>query len=249
MIGARQHPLGSPLVLGYARLGLMGHFAAVRVQVLEPDASPASTLLHATHVSWWDGHLALAVADRMGLAFRVMMLEPQLRRYDFLRFAGAFGFRPGEAHSVRDAIRYAAQELTGGEPKAVTVFPAGEIHSSLRRPLPYHPGAASIALHAAERAPLRVRAVAWRLEHRGEAKPEAVIRVGAPRVVHAGHALRELAASLRDDLEATTDALEADLRSGSLEAYRPALRGLPSAQEGWDRVRAHLSHLLDGVRA
>ena len=232
MIPAAQHPVFTPLVREYVRFSLRGHFASVRVHLEAPDSTPIPTLFHATHVSWWDGFLGLAVADHLGLDVRVMMLETQLKRYGFLRFGGAFGFTPGDPASVREAIRYAAKELETDPPSALFVFPAGEIASSLRRPLPHHPGAASIGLHA--RSP--VRAVAWRLEHRGEAKPEAIIRVAAPRRVGTA-SLRDLSRTLQNDLEATTDALEADLRTGTLESYQPALRGLVSAQEGWDRVR------------
>lgn len=235
LIEAARHPIWTPAVDAYNLSAVRGHFASVRASIEQPDAVPTPTLVHATHVSWWDGHVGLVVARALGLELRVMMLESELKKYAFLRFSGAFGFTPGSAGSVKDAIRYAARQLE--QPRFVLMFPSGEILPANRRPMPFHPGVASMALQAArEFGQVNVRAMALRLEHRGQARPEVFVRLGAPRAVASGR-LASLTGSLRDDLCLEADGLDADLRDGALGAYTQIVRGFPSAQEGWDAVR------------
>jgi 1-acyl-sn-glycerol-3-phosphate acyltransferase len=240
MIAAENHPVFTPFWRGYILNSLRGHFDAVRVHVASPDSQPTPTLWHATHVSWWDGYLGVALAQHARLEFRVMMLEENLAKYRFLRFVGAFGVDRGNARGALESIRYGVAELHSVPPRGLLMFPAGDIGSPYARPAPYQPGAASLALQAAKLEPLNVRAVAIRLEHRGAAKPEALLRVSAPRVVSAGMKTAELMGLMRGDLERETDALQADLTHGSLEGYDPILRGSLSVQEGWDAFRRAL---------
>lgn len=235
MIEAVKHPIWTPLLDAYNLNMVRGHFASVRIRIEQVDAQPTPTLVHATHVSWWDGHVGLVAARAMRLELRVMMLESELKKYGFLRYSGAFGFTPGNAGSVKSAIRYAARELQG--PRLLLIFPSGEILPASRRPIPFQPGVASMALQAARNSgPVKVRPMALRLEHRSQARPEVFVRLGAPRSVGSG-SLSNLREQLCDDLRLEADRLETDLRENALGSYREALRGFASAQEGWDAVR------------
>jgi hypothetical protein len=239
MIEAETHTLFTPLVRGYTQWSLRGHVGAVKVQIEARDAEPLATLFHATHVSWWDGYLGVCLAQHLGLNFRVAMLEAELRKYRFLRFAGGFGFTPAQMSSVREMLRYAQRELLEPTPSGLFIFPSARIVPPNLRPIPYQPGAASLAIASAKDSkPVHVRAVSWRLEHRGQARPDAFIRVGAARLVTGTESLRDLTATLRTDLTLEADQLQADATLERLEGYTSALRGLPSAQEGWDAVRA-----------
>lgn len=234
MIPAEQHPAASPLVERYILASLRGHFSSLRLRVESPDTTPTATLFHATHVSWWDGYLALAVARSQGLSVRVMMLERELRRYGFLRYAGAFGFDPGRPADVRAALAYAARQLLEAGPVAVTLFPAGEIVPADRRPLAYRPGAAMLLRLSA---PAPARALAWRLEHLGAQHPVAVARLGPPRRAVPGQDRRALERLLCADLEREADAVAADLRDGRLGEYATILPGRASVAERWDAAR------------
>jgi hypothetical protein len=291
MIEAQDHSLFTPLVRGYTQWSLRGHLGGVKIQIEQPDLEPVATLFHATHVSWWDGFLGVCVAQHLGLNFRVAMLEEQLRKYAFLRYAGGFGFTPSDTGSVREMLRYAKQELLGPDqarsdqarpdqarsdqaqiekaraknsginffradtsqtensspslskaihtPTGLFIFPSARIVPANLRPIPYQPGTASLAIASAkDAAPLRVRAVSWRLEHRGQARPDAFVRVGPARTVTGLETLRELTNHLRQDLTLEADQLESDITLEHLDGYLSAMRGLPSAQEGWDAVRA-----------
>jgi 1-acyl-sn-glycerol-3-phosphate acyltransferase len=242
MIEAENHPFFTPLVRGYTQWSLRGHVGAVNVQIEARDPEPTSTLFHATHVSWWDGYLGVCLAQHLGLNFRVAMLEAELSKYRFLRFAGGFGFTPVQTGSVREMLRYAKHELLEPHlPTGLFIFPSARIVPPNLRPLPYQPGTASLAMASARDAkPVRLRAVSWRLEHRGQARPDAFIRVGPARLVTGAETLRDLTDSLREDLTLEADRLEQDVLLERLGEYTGALRGLPSAQEGWDAVRARL---------
>jgi 1-acyl-sn-glycerol-3-phosphate acyltransferase len=237
VIVAEPHPIFTPFWVWYILQSVRGHFDAVRVHVAAPDATPTPTLWHATHVSWWDGYLALTLARHLNLEFRVMMLEENLSKYRFLRFAGAFGLPRGSARGTLESFRYAVQELGSVPPRAVLMFPAGEIGSPHARPAPYEAGASSLALHAAKVRPVHVRAVAIRLEHLGAAKPTAFLRVSEPRVVRGDLNTQALTALMRADLERETDALQNDLATSQLEGYVAIMRGRSSVQEGWDGFR------------
>jgi 1-acyl-sn-glycerol-3-phosphate acyltransferase len=243
MIQAQNHSLFTPLVRGYTQWSLRGHVGSVNVHIEARDAEAVATLFHATHISWWDGYLGVCLAQHLGLNFRVAMLEAELRKYSFLRFAGGFGFTPSETASVREMLRYAKHELleTAHDPTAMFLFPSARIVPPNLRPIPYQPGTASLAIATAKDSnPVRVRAVSWRLEHRGQAKPDAFVRVGPARIVAGNENLRDLTKILREDLTLIADRLEQDVTLENLTGYPSALRGLPSAQEGWDAVRAAL---------
>jgi 1-acyl-sn-glycerol-3-phosphate acyltransferase len=247
VIEAENHPLFTPFVRGYTQWSLRGHVGAVNVCVEARDSEPVATLFHATHVSWWDGYLGVCLAQHLGLNFRVAMLERELRKYSFLRFAGGFGFTPSETGSVREMLRYSKRELL--ETSTTTglfIFPSARIVPPNLRPLPFQPGAASLSIATAKDSQamgtqaVRVRAVSWRLEHRGQARPDAFIRVGPARLVTGTETLRDLTGTLREDLTLEADRLEQDVTLERLEGYTAALHGLPSAQEGWDALRAVL---------
>jgi 1-acyl-sn-glycerol-3-phosphate acyltransferase len=240
VIEAENHPLFTPSVRGYTQWSLRGHVGTVKVQIEARDAEPIATLFHATHVSWWDGYLGVCLAQHLGLNFRVAMLERELCKYAFLRFAGGFGFTPSDTGSVREMLRYSKRELLeANTATGLFIFPSARIVPPNLRPLPYQPGTASLAIATAKDSkPVRVRAVSWRLEHRGQARPDAFIRVGPARLVTGTETLRDLTNTLREDLTLEADRLEQDVTLERLEDYTSALRGLPSAQEGWDALRA-----------
>ena len=237
MIHADDHPLLEPFWKWYIANSVRGHFDAVRLHLEQPDPIPTPTLWQATHVSWWDGYLGVLLSGHLGLTHRVMMLNENLSKYRFLRFAGAFGVERGNARGALESLRYAAAELQHAKARGLMMFPAGDIGSPFERPAPYQSGAASLAVQVAKTAPIAVRSVAIRLEHLGASKPEALLRVSAPRIVTSGIRTKDLSALLQRDLERETALLQTDLETGKLEGYAVMLRGAGSVQESWDAVR------------
>ena len=237
MIEAEDHALLEPFWKWYIQNSVRGHFDAVRLHLEQPDAMPTPTLWQATHVSWWDGYLGVLLSGHLGLQHRVMMLEENLAKYRFLRFVGAFGVERGNARGALESLRYASAELQQSTARGLMMFPAGDIGSPFQRPAPYQAGAASLALQIAKAAPIAVRSVAIRLEHLGAQKPEALLRVSAPRIVVGGVSTKDLSALLQADLERETLALQTDLEMGTLGHYAVMLRGAGGVQQGWDAVR------------
>jgi 1-acyl-sn-glycerol-3-phosphate acyltransferase len=237
VIRADDHPLLEPFWKWYISNSVRGHFDAVRLHLEQRDSMPTPTLWQATHVSWWDGYLGVLLSKHLGLTHRVMMLEENLSKYRFLRFAGAFGVERGSARGALESLRYAAAELQYAKARGLMMFPAGDIGSPFQRPAPYQSGAASLAVQVAKTAPIAVRSVAIRLEYLGASKPEALLRVSAPRIVAGGINTKDLSALLQADLERETAALQTDLETGRLESYAVMLRGAGGVQQGWDAVR------------
>jgi 1-acyl-sn-glycerol-3-phosphate acyltransferase len=239
MLEALSHPILTPLVRSYLLSTVRGHFADVRVH-LEQPMLPMPTIFFATHQSWWDGHLILALTQFLKLEFRVLMLEENLAKYGFLRYAGAFGVNRASVASVRAALRYSRAQLEAGAPRAVLVFPSGEIMSPFARPMVFESGLASLVLMC-QKAGVKVQVcpLAMRLEHGLEARPSAFMRVGASFEV-SEVSVSSLTEVLSTELTLQADRLHQDLLHNKLEGYTPILRGLPSAQQGWDAVRRTL---------
>jgi 1-acyl-sn-glycerol-3-phosphate acyltransferase len=239
MLEALTHPIFTPLVHSYLLSSVRGHFADVRVHFEQP-VLPMPIIFFATHQSWWDGHLILALSQFLKLEFRVLMLEENLVKYGFLRYAGAFGVNRSSVASVRAALRYSRLQLEAGVPRAVLLFPSGEIMSPFSRPIVFESGLASLVLMC-QKAGVKVQIcpLAMRLEHGLEARPSAFIKLGAPFKFDAV-SVSSLTTMLADELTLQADRLHQDLLHNNLEGYAPILRGLPSAQQGWDAVRRRL---------
>ncbi len=239
MLEALTHPILTPLVRTYLVSTVRGHFADVRVH-LEQAVPPLPTIFFATHQSWWDGHLILALCQFLKLEFRVLMLEENLAKYGFLRYAGAFGVNRASVASVRGALRYSRAQLEAEVPRAVLLFPSGEIMGPFARPIVFESGLASLVLMC-EKAGVKVQLcpVAMRLEYGLEARPSAYMRLGTSFDV-AEASVSSLTAALSTELTLQADRLHQDLLNNNLEGYAPILRGLPSAQQGWDAVRRRL---------
>jgi 1-acyl-sn-glycerol-3-phosphate acyltransferase len=239
MLEALTHPILTPLVRTYLLATVRGHFAEVRLH-LDEVVLPMPTIIFATHQSWWDGHLILALTQFLKLEFRVLMLEENLRKYGFLRYAGAFGINRASVSSVRRVLQYSRSQLESGTPRAVLLFPSGEIISPFVRPIPLESGLASLVLMSHKAGiPVQVRALAIRLEHGVEERPSAFIRLGAACEFSA-NSLSSLTAKFSQELTVQADRLHQDLLDQNLEAYLPIMRGLPSVQQGWDGLRRSL---------
>jgi len=192
-------------------------------------------LLYLNHTSWWDGYMPFLLSDEVWRreAF-IMMEEPQLRRYGFFRFCGAFSV---DRHDPREGLRsvaYAAGLLREHPGRLVWIFPQGEIAPNDRRPLATFAGAAHIAKRAA---PVCCIPVALRYEFGGEQRPEALIRIGAWHMVEAGADAKALHAEMDARLERELDALRDDAIAGRSASYRTILRGRQSINVVWDRIR------------
>lgn len=240
MIQAANHPIFSRFWRFYIRNSLQGHFSQVRLAL--PESFPRQTpmLWHATHVSFWDGYLALETARFLELEYRVMMLAENLKKFSFLRYAGAFGLERGSARGALESLRYAANELQHPKPRAMLIFPSGEIGSPHQRPLPFESGVATLATMVAKQQEVLVCPLGIRLEHGSAEKPTAWLRFGQPRRVQAGNRSATLTALLQDDLERCADTLHQDLLAGNDSAYQSILRGHSSVPELWAQLGAKL---------
>jgi 1-acyl-sn-glycerol-3-phosphate acyltransferase len=233
VIQASNHPIFSRFWQGYIKNSLKTHFADVSLTLPSPFPHQTPMLWHATHVSFWDGYLALEAARFLGLEYRVMMLEENLKKFSFLRYAGAFGLERGSPRGALESLRYAANELHKPHPRAVLIFPSGEIGSPHQRPLPFESGIATLASLAAKQQEVLVCPLAIRLEHGTSEKPRAFLRFGQPRRVQTGNRSATLTTLLQDDLTRTADRLHQDLLQPSLESYQVILRGHQSLPEWW----------------
>jgi 1-acyl-sn-glycerol-3-phosphate acyltransferase len=242
-IPARHSRAGDALIYwALVRSAIWSHFARVWLRVEGPIPTPADgpLIFYLNHPSWWDGYMVY-VLNRMVLADRFqtfcMMDEPELRRYRFFSWSGAFSVNRQDARSALGSVAYISRLLAARRDRALAIFPQGQITPNDRRPLPIFSGMAHVARQAGG---ATLWPVALRYEFRGEQRPEAFIRAGPIHHAPATSDSRALTAEAGVRLTAACDALRDEVISEQLEGYHVLLRGRPGPDAIFDAARALL---------
>lgn len=216
------------------RPALRRSFQRIAINNLAPPAL-RPTLIYMNHPSWWDGYMPFFLSDELWRREGyIMMEEPQLRRYSFFRYCGAFSV---DRHNPREGLRslaYAANLLDRAA-RIVWIFPQGTLTPSDRRPLETFAGTAHIAKRAA---PVQCIPIALRPEFGQHQRPEMFVRIGPAHVVEAGVAAKTLHADMDARLLHEMDQLRSDVIDGTAASYHTVLRGRDSVNVVWDRARA-----------
>lgn len=141
---------GAVLLLdGYLRLQFLRHFQRVEVHgfdgyensLSEPDGPPL--IFYGNHQSWWDGFFMFSLGRRLGLEFRVIMEEKNLRRFSFFRLTGAFGVDLSSIRGRAESLLHAVRLLRGKgkRRRCLTIYPHGTLISPWMDPWPpFQPG-------------------------------------------------------------------------------------------------------------
>ncbi|MBN2744088.1 MAG: lysophospholipid acyltransferase family protein [Marinilabiliaceae bacterium] len=173
MITARHHWLIKPFFDFYTRWQVKRHFYSVRI-VGETHDSGLPLLVVANHVGWWDGFwINYLNLHNYGRRFHFMMLERQLRRFWFFRFAGGFSVNPGHRRVI-ETLRYAAS-LLSNHGNMVLVFPQGQMRSSYDAHIRFQKGLAQIIRHLSE--PVQMLFVVNLFDYADSPKPLLTIYV------------------------------------------------------------------------
>ncbi len=240
---ARKTPLLEALIYRIlVRPALRRTFQRIALNPDAPRPRPdLPTLIYANHPSWWDGYMTFVLADEIWQCEGyIMMEEPQLARYGFFRWCGAFGVdRHDPRHGLR-SIAYAAKLLTERTQRVVWIFPQGEITPNDKRPLRTFAGAAHIVKRVTQEGETAVRCIpmALRFEFGAEQRPEALLRLGPAHLVAGKVEPKALHREMDQRLQAEMDALYADTISGATARYRTIFRGRQSVNVVWDEVRS-----------
>lgn len=96
-------------------------------------------LVIANHISWWDGFWVVYFRQKVvKRRFHFMMLEEQLQKNWFLRFAGGFSINK-HSKTIIDTLQY-TQALLENPENMVLVFPQGKIESHYLTSLTFEKG-------------------------------------------------------------------------------------------------------------
>lgn len=220
MLPARKSVWFERVFAVYNRNLIARRFEGLRVAGLEHlRGRPAGVplVLYANHSSWWDGLVAFQLGYACGLEQYAMMEERQLRAYPFHRKLGAFGVVRENARDAVRSIEYAGQLLVGTS-RALWIFPQGETLPNDARPLVLYNGAARIIERSglADAVP-----IALRYEFLDEYRPEALVRIGAPKreTVDANFDARKLTGLFTERLTKTLDELKENILSREFAGY------------------------------
>ena len=234
----------------YVRRYLRRRFHRVHLSA-HPRAVEASrrgpTIFAMSHAAWWDVLVGYHLARRVvGVESYAPMDEAQLGRYRVLARLGVYSVQRGSAAGAREFLRYTVGLLAAG--RAVWMTPQGELASHWRRPVRFQEG---IGLLVARVPGVTVVPVAVAYEFLDEARPEIVVRLGAPRrldcAASRAHVVRRLEADLERELDLVRDALAVRDLSG----FDVLLDGATSTSLVYDqvrRLRAWLSGRPDPTR-
>lgn len=238
---ARKTPLLEALIYRtLVRPALRRTFHRIALNSDAPRPRPdLPTIIYANHPSWWDGYMVFVLSDEIWQCESyIMMEEPQLARYGFFRWCGAFSV---DRHNPREGMRsvaYAADLLKQHTGRVVWIFPQGEITPNDQRPLATFAGAAHVAKRVTQAGgAVRCVPMALRFEFGAEQRPEALIRLGPAHLVSGQVDAKALHREMDQRLQAEMDALHADTMSGATAAYRTIFRGRQSVNVVWDEVR------------
>jgi 1-acyl-sn-glycerol-3-phosphate acyltransferase len=134
-----------------------------------------SLMACANHTNWWDGFVVgLLTAQRLRKRFYVAQEERHLRRYWFLRFAGAFGVDLDAPKKAVATVRH-AQALLKQPGTVVWIFPQGKLVAP-DEPIRVRRGATFIAAQAG----VAILPCALRYEFRDQENPFIFIAFGRP---------------------------------------------------------------------
>lgn len=190
-----------------------------------------------THSGWFDGHIAAVLNRRV---FKhdayLMMEEPNLARYFFFTWAGAFGIDRDHPRNALASIQYITDILKNGPNKSLWMFPQGIMRHPDARPIEVFGGAANIARRMGR---CYVIPVAVRYDFTVDQAPGAFVRIG-PRILFdadsATDGTRELTERLSEALEVEADQLHSDVAAYETHVYKRILAGRGSVNKGWDVV-------------
>lgn len=238
---ARKTPFLEALIYrALVRPALRSTFHRIALNRVAPRPRPdLPTIIYANHPSWWDGYMAFVLSDEIWhCESYIMMEEPQLARYGFFRWCGAFGVDRYDPRAGMRSVSYAADLLKQRRQRVVWIFPQGEITPNDRRPLTTFAGAAHIAKRVAQSGTaVRCLPMALRFEFGAEQQPEALIRIGPAHIVSGKVDIKVLHRDMDQRLQTEMDVLHADTINGSTVQYQTILRGRESVNVVWDKVR------------
>lgn len=93
-----------------------------------PISPDKAVLLLGNHFSWWDGFINFRLNElHIKKRLHLMMLEEQLRKNSFLRYAGAYSIER-KGRQMLESLQYSSRLLENPD-NLVIVFPQGKIES------------------------------------------------------------------------------------------------------------------------
>jgi len=138
MIKAKHHPVIYPIFKWLSRFLIKRNFNTVQIETdyIENDCP---VLLVANHISWWDGfwmeYLNQKILHRK---FHVMMLEEQLTKRRYFRYAGSYSIKKN-SREVKESIDYTIDLIKNRE-NMVLMFPQGRIYSAYNYTIHFEKG-------------------------------------------------------------------------------------------------------------
>lgn len=143
MIKARQNLLIGSILTRYVLYKMQKNFRSVKF-FGEYKSSDKAILLISNHISWWDGFWAMYLNRKIFCKnFYFMMLEEQLKKFWFFRYAGGFSVKRN-TKSVMDTLNY-TEDLLNDKRNMVLIFPQGKINSVYKQKFDFEKGVDRIA--------------------------------------------------------------------------------------------------------
>lgn len=199
-------------------------------------------IFFANHSCWWDGLIVFyLVHDLLKFDGYLMSIAKQLRKYSFFRWIGAFSIDRESPISAYRSLEYTVSLLTtkNKKPRAVWIFPQGDLLSNDYRPIEFLRGLSWVIKHVAN---VQLVSVAFRYEFINEQLPELFLSFKLLGQLPPSEIKKSavLTKHLEEILTSQLDELKENVVQRKLEAYQPTLSGKLSINIMYEKARGLL---------
>lgn len=236
VIVARKDPNVERVFALVNRWMLKRHFHQIWTKGFEElkELDPSRPVIfYANHSNWWDGLIGFYLTrDLLKIDGYMMVMAKQLRKYSFFRWIGAFSVERDSPISAYRSLEYVISLLgnTKKQPRALWIFPQGELLANDFRPIKFLRGLDWLIKHLPQ---VQLVAVAFRYEFLNEQLPEVFLSFNKINKASALSDLEKLnlpkaksfILELQEDLTRQLDELKKEVVEQKAAYYKPIFKG------------------------
>jgi chlorobactene lauroyltransferase len=201
----------------------------------EKSAQNIPVIFYCSHSSWWDAAITIYLSLRvLKLESYGMMVESQLKKYQFFKNIGMFSVPHGDARAALESLNYAA-DLLKNTNRALWIFPQGRIEHAEKRPILFENGLA-ILLKKIGKA--YFVPVAIRCDFLKEERAECFISIGKVELLKAEKIdLKVQTEHFFKTLTHEIEILKEDVINEKFAEFSVLLKGSQSVEKRWDSFK------------
>lgn len=190
------------------------------IQNFELRDKEKSTILFASHCSWWDGIIGYTLL-RTFMKIRFHLMIEELYRFPLLSKIGAFSVEKNSPQSALKSLNYCT-EILENKDNLLWIFPQGEVKPPDYRPIKFANGLSYLYKKVNG---VNIIPISHRYNFIREDKPEIFIEMGKPVIIpNKTQKRQEITRLLENELCNLLDKQRNDISNGNLSGYESILK-------------------------